>query len=252
MTDVAVVAAISSRTAVAILIIAVMLATFVVIFGWSLVQSRKAAMGEAAGAARPERPVDETVAAPRPRPVARRDFLRRSLLVSFAVFGAEFGGATLAYLWPNLKGGFGSLVVAGNISDIKSFISQNKQPYYFGAGRFYLVPYEVSPTPSVYASIVSNGLMALYQKCVHLGCRVPFCQTSQWFECPCHGSKYNEAGEYQLGPAPRGLDRFKVVVDAKGNVTVDTSNIITGPPRGTDTTHQPPEGAFCVGGAAGG
>ncbi len=46
--------------------------------------------------------------------------------------------------------------------------------------------------------------MPLYQRCVHLGCRVPFCNSSKWFECPCHGSKYNEAGEYQLGPAPRG------------------------------------------------
>ena len=28
------------------------------------------------------------------------------------------------------------------------------------------------------------GLVALYQKCPHLGCRVPNCATSQWFECP--------------------------------------------------------------------
>ena len=36
--------------------------------------------------------------------------------------------------------------------------------------------------------------MPLYQRCVHLGCRVPFCASSKWFECPCHGSKYNFAG----------------------------------------------------------
>jgi cytochrome b6-f complex iron-sulfur subunit len=80
---------------------------------------------------------------------------------------------------------------------------------------------------------------------VHLGCRVPFCQTSQWFECPCHGSKYNEAGEYQLGPAPTGLNRFKLSI-ANDIVTVDTSNVIAGPPRGTNTTNQTPEGPFCV------
>ena len=27
------------------------------------------------------------------------------------MFGAQFGGATLAFLWPNLEGGFGSLIV---------------------------------------------------------------------------------------------------------------------------------------------
>jgi cytochrome b6-f complex iron-sulfur subunit len=75
---------------------------------------------------------------------------------------------------------------------------------------------------------------------------VPFCASSKWFECPCHGSKYNEAGEYRLGPAPKGLDRFKITIDEGGNVFVDTSTIVSGPPRGTDTTDQPPQGAFCV------
>ena len=93
---------------------------------------------------------------------------------------------------------------------------------------------------------VAEGIMPLYQRCVHLGCRVPFCQQSQWFECPCHGSKYNTAGEYKLGPAPRGMDRFKVSVTDSGDVLVDTAEIILGPPRGTDTTHKPLAGPFCV------
>src|SRR3546814_2290060 len=56
---------------------------------------------------------------------------------------------------------------------------------------------------------MEEGVVALYQKCVHLGCRVPECVTSQWFECPCHGSQYNQVGEKKGGPAPRGLDRFR-------------------------------------------
>ncbi len=87
--------------------------------------------------------------------------------------------------------------------------------------------------------------MPLYQRCVHLGCRVPYCGSSKWFECPCHGSKYNEAGEYKLGPAPRGMDRFKVSV-TDGVLMVDTSVVILGPPRGTDTISQPPQGPYCV------
>ncbi|HEX5948674.1 MAG TPA: Rieske 2Fe-2S domain-containing protein, partial [Actinomycetota bacterium] len=77
------------------------------------------------------------------------------------------------------------------------------------------------------------------------GCRVPFCTQSQWFECPCHGSKYNRAGEYRDGPAPRGMDRFRVLVES-GIVKVDTATRIDGPPRGTDTIQQQPEGPFCV------
>jgi cytochrome b6-f complex iron-sulfur subunit len=89
--------------------------------------------------------------------------------------------------------------------------------------------------------------MALYQRCVHLGCRVPWCATAQWWECPCHGSKYNQAGEWKEGPAPRGLDRFAIEVSGS-QIVVDTSKVITGPPRGTNTTGQELDGPHCVGG----
>src|SRR3546814_6212901 len=72
---------------------------------------------------------------------------------------------------------------------------------------------------------MEEGVVALYQKCVHLGCRVPECVTSQWFECPCHGSQYNQVGEKKGGPAPRGLDRFAMSVSG-GVLSVDTGTII--------------------------
>ena len=186
-------------------------------------------------------------------PVARRDFLRRSLLVSLTAFFAQFGGASLAFLWPNLQGGFGSTLVAGTVSEL---ISSNQQtgPFYFGAARSWIGYYGNSykgvdtATQVDYGSsgAVAQGLMALYQKCAHLGCRVPYCASSQWFECPCHGSKYNRAGEYELGPAPNGLQRFPVTVDSSGNLLINTAAPIPGPPRGTNTINEPPQGPFCV------
>jgi cytochrome b6-f complex iron-sulfur subunit len=119
---------------------------------------------------------------------------------------------------------------------------------YNGTGRFYVVGYNGSPSGDVdYVTegVAAEGIMPLYQRCVHLGCRVPYCGSSKWFECPCHGSKYNGAGEYKLGPAPRGMDRFKLEI-TDGNVVVDTSEVILGPPRGADTIDQPPQGPFCV------
>jgi cytochrome b6-f complex iron-sulfur subunit len=92
---------------------------------------------------------------------------------------------------------------------------------------------------------MEEGIVALYQKCVHLGCKVPWCQTSQWFECPCHGSKYSRVGEKRGGPAPRGLDRFVVTVSGD-KMTIDTGIVIIGPPIGTDTTGQGAEGPPCV------
>jgi cytochrome b6-f complex iron-sulfur subunit len=232
-----------SPTAVVLIIIGVMVAVFLLMLFNSYRASRRHAATTAPAAVGTEAAAAPQKAAP--KPISRRDFFRGGMLVALGAFVAEFGGATLAFLWPNLKGGFGSTIEAGTLSDIKGFISSNHQPFYYGAGRFYIVPYNGDGGNTVYAGITNEGLMALYQKCVHLGCRVPFCQTSQWFECPCHGSKYNEAGEYQLGPAPTGLNRFKIVLEGD-KVMVDTSNIIPGPPRGTNTTHQSPEGPFCV------
>jgi cytochrome b6-f complex iron-sulfur subunit len=209
------------------------------VFGLSFVRANRAARETEDG--------QIEVAGKPVKSLSRRDFFRRSLLTSLVIFGAQFGGATIAFLWPNLKGGFGSLVDAGNVGDLKAEINSSGVAYN-GTGRFYVVGYDGSPSGDVdyeTEGVAAEGIMPLYQRCVHLGCRVPYCGSSKWFECPCHGSKYNGAGEYKLGPAPRGMDRFQIdIVD--GNVVVDTSEVILGPPRGTDTIDQPPQGPFCV------
>jgi cytochrome b6-f complex iron-sulfur subunit len=236
-----------SRDTFAVIIVVALFGLFLLLLVAALLRSRRAAatFREAARGAVP-RPAPGEKREVRPRPVSRREFFRRSLLTSVSLFGAQFGAASLAFLWPNLRGGFGSVIELGLSPEaVKNQIQSDRLPFYFGAGRFYLVNYEGDGTDTVYAGLVGDGLMALYQKCVHLGCRVPFCQESQWFECPCHGSKYNRAGEYRDGPAPRSMDRFAVRV-VRGQVQVDTSQVILGPPRGTDTIGQNPEGPFCV------
>ena len=185
--------------------------------------------------------------------VTRRQFLNRGVVTLFTLGLASFGGSMLAFLWPTLSGGFGSTIRAGSLDDILGQIDDTNEPFYVAEGRFYINPYPkdaVAKAKAVaaYGAVVDgyeSGVVALYQKCVHLGCRVPWCATSQWFECPCHGSQYNRVGEKKGGPAPRGLDRFVVSVDG-GIVNVDTKAIIVGPPIGTNTTGQEAEGPHCV------
>jgi len=184
--------------------------------------------------------------------VTRRQFFNRSLLAGTGLGLGAFGVASLAFLWPSGGGGFGGKVNVGSQADIQA-AWDNKIPFYNAGAKTYVVQYPKADIPKAkkvpaYAQIITGmeaGYVALYQKCVHLGCRVPWCQSSQWFECPCHGSKYNRVGEKQGGPAPRGLDRFTLEVSG-GNVIVDTGIIVIGPPIGTNTTNQSPEGAPCV------
>ncbi|MGI8776102.1 MAG: ubiquinol-cytochrome c reductase iron-sulfur subunit [Acidimicrobiales bacterium] len=189
--------------------------------------------------------------------VTRRQVLNRGIFTAFALTLTAFGGASLAFLWPTLSGGFGAKIKAGKKEDILKQIEDKKEPFYLASGRFYINPYPVADVSkakkiTAYSAVIDGyqeGMVALYQKCVHLGCRVPWCKTSQWFECPCHGSQYNRVGEKKGGPAPRGLDRFVVSVDG-GQVVVDTKQVVSGPPIGTNTTGQEAEGPHCVGGAA--
>jgi cytochrome b6-f complex iron-sulfur subunit len=183
--------------------------------------------------------------------VTRRQFFNRSILAGSGIGLGAFGAASLAFLWPT--GGAASQVKVnvGSEADAKTAFD-SKIPFYNASAKTYIVAYpkaDLDKAKKVYPPIIVTGMqqgyVALYQKCVHLGCRVPWCESSQWFECPCHGSKYNRVGEKQGGPAPRGLDRFPLEVSG-GNIIVDTGNLQIGPPIGTNTTGQSPEGAPCV------
>jgi Rieske Fe-S protein len=94
----------------------------------------------------------------------------------------------------------------------------------------------------------ANGhLFAISQKCPHLGCRVPFCDSSGRFECPCHGSVFDIGGEYISGPSPRGMDQHPLSLD--GDVlVVDTSKHITGPVAGAPRNYDSgSKGPSCAG-----
>jgi len=194
-------------------------------------------------------PDPETIA------VSRRQFLNRSMITMMTLAISSFAAASFtAFLWPTGAGGFGSKLRVGKITDLRSEIEKGGGFLYKPEGRMWLVEYPEAALPKgrvVYKGQAAlpgmeKGILALYQKCVHLGCRVPSCQTSKWFECPCHGSQYNQVGEKKGGPAPRGLDRFAVEVSADGVLTVNTGAIIQGPPIGTNTTGQEAQGPHCV------
>ncbi len=188
--------------------------------------------------------------------ISRRQFFNRGILVTMAVSLGAFGAAAISFLYAKSAGGFGGKIDAGApLSDIQAFWASKKAPFYVPLARSYLQPYPKADLAKAkkipqYAAVIPGmelGMIALYQKCPHLGCRVPWCQQSQWFECPCHGSKYNRVGEKRGGPAPRGMDHWVATISGQ-KVVIDTSGLpVTGPPIGTDTTGQGAEGPFCVG-----
>ena len=208
----------------------------------------------------PERaPVPWTPPDPEALAVSRRQFFNRAnVTLMSAGIGTFAAAGFVAFLWPFASGGFGGQVTVGKKDEILDSLRTGDGFFYASNARTWITEYPADALPnarSVYSDNIyagmEQGLVALYQKCPHLGCRVPSCPSSGWFECPCHGSQYNRVGEKMGGPAPRGMDRFPFQVAGNGDVTVDTGTIVTGPPIGTNTTGQEAEGPHCITSAGG-
>jgi cytochrome b6-f complex iron-sulfur subunit len=141
--------------------------------------------------------------------ISRRNFLQIAWQATGALTLAAGGGLALSFFAPRVVSGeFGGVFDLGAVDD---FPPGSVTPV--TNGRFYLVRQH------------DGGFLALYQKCTHLGCAVPWEPESGQFVCPCHASAFEMDGNVLNPPAPRPLDRFPVAVSA-GQVSVDTGTRI--------------------------
>lgn len=165
------------------------------------------------------------------KPLPTRRTLTRRVVVlggfwstlSLAAVGAL--GGPLDFMWPRTFTAFGQpfTVLPQEVP------APGAGPVRFPGGRFYLVNLEEGQEGS------PGGVLALYQKCTHLGCTVPwrpdfeFRSAKGWYRCPCHGSTYTKGAAIRVaGPAPRPLDTMAVTVEDDGSLTVHTGEITQG------------------------
>jgi cytochrome b6-f complex iron-sulfur subunit len=171
-----------------------------------------------------------------PKGLSRRQLLRTSLGAGIGLWLLEVGAGTISFLWPNLSGGFGGKVPIGKYADIRNTnaalpIAEGFPAYYQEARAFVMLVdpsrQEFVPGEDTTGAGTALNVRALYQRCPHLGCKPNPCLKNFWLECPCHGSRYDRLGTKvkELGPAPRGMDRF----EADGTLVLDTSKITLGP-----------------------
>ncbi len=137
--------------------------------------------------------------------VTRRTFLRNTLLGSVGVVALQAVGGFVYYFWPNKTGAFGKEITV----PLDEIPPVGEAPYVNQDGKFYVINNE-------------DGALAVYWKCVHLGCTVPWNEGSGEWVCPCHGSVYNRFGERVAGPAPRPMDLMPMRVEGN-SVIVDTN-----------------------------
>jgi len=165
--------------------------------------------------------------------VSRRRVLQGTFWVGMGAAVAATAAAGLDFIWPRGVTGFGG-TVSVSAADVPAPGGKVQIP----VGRFWLV--------NLTEEQGGPGLLALWWKCPHLGCTVPWrpnfsffdpitgAPKQGWFRCPCHGSTYTDAGVRVFGPAPRSMDTMSLSVAADGRVSVDTGSTTPGGPDNAD------------------
>jgi len=169
--------------------------------------------------------VETPVAKPVPKRgvITRRLFILGGFFSSLSLLMVGLLGIPLDFMWLKKITGFGGdIFVPG--TDVPAAGTEPRRNF---KGKFWLVNLEAGTTPN--GEKTPGGLLALWTKCPHLGCTIPwrpdfkFSGRQGWFRCPCHGSTYTkEGGIIVAGPAPRPMDVFPIEVLDDGTLRVQT------------------------------
>lgn len=157
----------------------------------------------------------------------RRDLLRTGWKLGGALLGVAAGWTSYEALRPLAGSASGGRIKLGGPDGVEPGSAR-----YVTEGRLWLAN-------------SGSELFALSQRCPHLGCRVPFCESSGRFECPCHGSVFDIAGAYIAGPSPRGMDRYEMTLE-EGVLVADLAKLVAGPDRSDHSSPEPARGPTCV------
>ena len=159
-------------------------------------------------------------AAPKPTPATasapaaakakmdRRGFLS-SLSIGWITFTAALAATTagmVRFLFPNVLYEPPQEFKAGLPSDYNTGVDERwKQQY------------------QVWVVRDEGGMYALLSVCTHLGCLPTWLPNESKFKCPCHGSGFYMSGIDFEGPAPRPLERVRIVRADDGQILIDKS-----------------------------
>lgn len=162
------------------------------------------------------------------RGMVRREFLTRGWQSAAGLMGVAAAWTSWDVLRARTEGGLGGIIKAMAAADVPE-----DSTVFIGEAQSY---------------VIRNGddIVALWQRCPHLGCRVSWCESSGEFECPCHGSAFNRVGEVRSGPSPTGMQSFGVEIIA-GVVVIDTGQVTAGSAPGQESIDEPKRGPSCSG-----
>jgi len=167
--------------------------------------------GGGAGAQPPASPPPRPAAAAKKKApggaVTRRGFLS-TLGIAWTSFAAACGAGALAttrFMFPNVLFEPPQTFKAGLPEEFLPGTVDNRFKESFG----------------VFIVRNDDSIYALKAVCTHLGCTPNWLEAEDKFKCPCHGSGFYRSGINFEGPAPRPLERYRIVVTDSGQILID-------------------------------
>lgn len=125
-----------------------------------------------------------------------------------------------------LRNGFLSLSAGLTIAGLIRFLNFESDPvpqteYDLGAtSDFPMGSRTVLSDPLVLVIHNEDGFSALSLVCTHLGCTVK--EHDQGFECPCHGSRFDQNGVVAKGPAKKRLRSLPIQITSDARLKLST------------------------------
>ena len=139
--------------------------------------------------------------------VSRRDFL------GLAAFGAAIVASIAA--------------LAGSLRFVKADV-YSEESKKFKIGKIENFPVGTTrkiDDKNVFIFSDNDGLFAISAVCTHLGCIISPSEVG--FQCPCHGSQYDQEGNVIGGPAPRPLEWFEINQEVDGTLFIDAGKAVS-------------------------
>ena len=160
-------------------------------------------------AAAPGKPASAQAATP--SVMTRRGFLS-TLGVAWTAFAAACAAgavATTRFMFPNVLFEPPQQFKAGLPADFQTGTVDQRYKESFG----------------VFIVRDEQGIYVLRAVCTHLGCTPNWLEAENKFKCPCHGSGFYHSGINYEGPAPRPLERYRIVLADDGQILIDKTKI---------------------------
>jgi Rieske Fe-S protein len=134
--------------------------------------------------------------------LSRRDFLKLSTNALFGLSGLLGLGGLLRYL---------------------SYLPGPEKPTEFDLGDVANYPVGSRTVRSDIPAVIYNRngkIVAHSLICTHLGCTIA--ENGAEFDCPCHGSRFDENGAVLAGPAQKSLTNLRVEILEGGMLKLHT------------------------------